>query len=108
VLERNGVIRRVKQMVIAFDRRAGRASNDGWAVGGRELKCGEHFNIIDGSCLEASRHRGIKASRHRGIEASRHQGIKASRHQGIKASRHQGIKASRHRGIKASRHQGIE
>ena len=58
VLERNGVIQRVKKMVISLDRKAGCPSNDRRAVGGRELECGEHFNITDGSLRdEASSNR---------------------------------------------------
>ncbi len=48
VLERHGVIQRVKQMVIGLDRKGGCPSNDRWAVGSGELECGEHFNITDG------------------------------------------------------------
>ena len=42
------VLKRVEQMVIGLDRKAGCPSHDGWAVGSRELECGEHFNITDG------------------------------------------------------------
>jgi hypothetical protein len=34
-------------MVIGFDRKAGRPSNDGWAVSGSELECSKHFNVTD-------------------------------------------------------------
>ncbi len=48
VLERHGVIQRIKQMVIGLNRKAGSPSNNGRAVGSRELECGEHLNITDG------------------------------------------------------------
>jgi hypothetical protein len=55
VLERYGVIQRVKQMVFGFDRKACCPSNDGWTVGSWELECGEHFNIANGRLRDEAR-----------------------------------------------------
>ena len=55
VLERDGVIQRVEQMVIGLDRKAGCPSHDGWAVGSRELECSKHFNVTDGRLRDEAR-----------------------------------------------------
>jgi hypothetical protein len=79
VLERNGVIQRVKQMVIGFDRKAGCPSHDGWAVGTRELECGEHFNITDGRLRDEAR----SNRRHLGQPMRRLQDLKSSTYNGF-------------------------
>lgn len=54
VLERNGVIQRVKQMVIGLHCKAGCPSNKRRAVGGRKLEGGENFDMTDGRLRDES------------------------------------------------------
>ena len=79
MLERNGVIQRVKQMVTGFNRKVGCPSNDGWAVGSRELECGEHFNITDGRLRDKAggnrRHLGQPMYRLQDLQSATYNGF---------------------------------
>jgi len=48
MFERDGVIQRVKQVMIRLNSQAGRASDNVRVIGSRNLPCREHFYIIDG------------------------------------------------------------